>query len=492
MTEILKVWLLPPLAFGRLGSSNSPCQAFSWGNPMIRPDGSMKTVLVPEDTITVDDAGNPLLIEGRQFNEIRLKDEQNRFLPVCPFFELHGAWRDDAGEYEGPITQAVLAAASLSLDDIRWSVEVANLKPYHYTLQKADIIAASETNIVASDTVRRDLQGLTPASIPGERLAPGPGFVRLGAVQAIKPTAELPGLRLRIYAPGGVIYGPTDLDQRVDNDAEWGELLVPPERCILNPAAAWVGFAIGTGSPGPVPGDGRVNPGGLAATLGSGSSVGLIDDVSDGLITCTVGALPPAFARIAIGPPDFSPDSRPFVSLQEGLADRVDRHSVRVEDIPESELSELVADIFQRALETSDLSNKDAQNDRAHRENRAFASRPSDGGPPEDPEFPPIATLWASSAASGNVLSRVDALPVGSLGKRKHRRLNALEYLQDRLRDDPAFVERWLRAPLDPLAYDRRMPALMRGSDRNPMHLTRRQYELVRRWAELFVAGMGQ
>jgi len=66
--------------------------------------------------------------------------------------------------------------------------------------------------------------------------------------------------------------------------------------------------------------------------------------------------------------------------------------------------------------------------------------------------------------------------------------LNALEYLKDRLRDDPAFVEKWLRPPLDQLPlYDRRMPALMRGSDSRPMHLTRRQYEIVLRWARSFV-----
>lgn len=493
MTEILKTWLLPPLAFGRLGSAAKPCQAFSWGAPTVRPDGSMKTVLVPEDTITVDDAGNPQVVEARQFNEIVLKDEESRFHPVCPFFELHGAWRDAAGDHEGPITEAVLTAAGLGLGDIRWSVELANLKPYHYTLRDADRIVAREPDIPANDTARRDLKGLTPTDVAGEPLAPGPEFVRLGAVQAVRPTDALPGLRLRVYAPAGVVYGPTDLDQRIAGDSEWGELSLPQERRILNPAAAWVGFNIANDPPGPLPEDGRVNPGGLAATLESGRSVGLIDDVSDGLVACAVGDLPPAFARIAVGPPDFSPDSRPFVSLQDGLADRVDREAVRVEDIPMSELAEIVADIFQRALETSDLSNKDAQNDRSHRENsRGFPNRPPDGGPPEDPEFPPIGTLWASSQTSGTLLSRVDALPVGSLGKRKHRRLNALEYLKDRLRDDPAFVERWLRPPLDPLAYDRRMPALMRGSDRNPMHLTRRQYELVKRWAQIFVAGLGR
>ena len=52
--------------------------------------------------------------------------------------------------------------------------------------------------------------------------------------------------------------------------------------------------------------------------------------------------------------------------------------------------------------------------------------------------------------------------------------------LEDRLREAPDLMDRWLRPPLDPNPFfDRRMPALMRGSDGRPIHLTRRQYELL-------------
>jgi hypothetical protein len=75
-------------------------------------------------------------------------------------------------------------------------------------------------------------------------------------------------------------------------------------------------------------------------------------------------------------------------------------------------------------------------------------------------------------------------MPVSQLGQRKHRRYNAIEYLRDRLKEEPDLIEKWLRLPRDnePL-FDRRMPALMRGSDGQPMHLTRRQYQLIRLWA---------
>lgn len=38
--------------------------------------------------------------------------------------------------------------------------------------------------------------------------------------------------------------------------------------------------------------------------------------------------------------------------------------------------------------------------------------------------------------------------------------------------------------------YDRRMPAVMRGSDRHPMHITRRQYELLVAWVRRLRQGV--
>lgn len=484
MTKIRRIWLLPPLAFGRVGSGARPCQAFSWATPAIMPKGSAKTVLAPEDTIEVDDDGNPVLRPAADFDRIDLKDENGRFFPVCPFFELHGEWTENGVTAEGPISEELLGRAGLGLDRVRWSVAVANLKAYHNTLQDEDRVEA-RVEVVATDTRRHDLDGLSPPDAQGQRLVPGPDAVKLGQMQAIRPTAQLPGLRLRIHAPAGVVYAPTDIEARIAQDNVWRPLNVPAARRIINPQAPWATYRVPADAPPPLPGDPRVTPQGLAATFGPASqSLGLLDDVSDGLVTCLVGDLPPAHARIAIGPPDFSPATRPFVSLQDGLADRVERETARDAALSERELEELVTDIFERALETSDLINKDAQTGRSHLTNGRQL-------PPPSPDFeqPPIGTLWPTAIAAGDLATRVDALPVSFKGSRMHRRLNVLQYLKDRLRSDPTFVERWLRPPLDALAvYDRRMPALMRGSDGRPMHLTRRQYELVRRWADSFVA----
>ena len=203
-------------------------------------------------------------------------------------------------------------------------------------------------------------------------------------------------------------------------------------------------------------------------------------------MTCRVGELPPAHARIAIGPPDFSP-GLPSLRVAAGRAEPTASDGRPPRSATFEELEELVTDIFERALETSDLLNKDAQTGRSHSENWRHRPAAAVAGLRAAADR----HLVAAPRHATSIAQRVDALPVSFHGQRKHRRLNALEYLKDRLRDDPAFVERWLRPPLDELpAYDRRMPPLMRGSDGRPMHLSRRQYELViERWAHEFASG---
>ena len=48
-------------------------------------------------------------------------------------------------------------------------------------------------------------------------------------------------------APAGVVYGPTDIEQRILDHAEnsggegedWSGLDIPPERRVINPIANW-------------------------------------------------------------------------------------------------------------------------------------------------------------------------------------------------------------------------------------------------------------
>lgn len=140
-------------------------------------------------------------------------------------------------------------------------------------------------------------------------------------------------------------------------------------------------------------------------------------------------------------------------------------------------------DLFERALETSDLMNKDTELDRLHPVTQNAENRlPRATG---DRDELAINTIWATRDETTPTAHRSDTLPVSFRGRRKHRRYTALEYLRDRLREDPQVIDTWIRCPLDEFQrFDRRMPPLMRGSHGQAMNITRRQYEILQRWVE--------
>lgn len=498
---LTSITIYPPLAFARVGSSDTPCAAYSWRSAKLSPDLPASTTLQPEETLSLGADGT---VTSSTPNEILLKDPDGAFRPVCPFFELWGTWEENGTEVEGALTPEILTCFGLSSSDVTWSVNVGNLKPYHITLRDGDRINA-RCELAGDDTARHEIFGRSPDV--AQPLVGHPDGIPMGAVQLSKPDDIFPEFRLRFYAPKGVIYGPPDIDARIDaalaaNPAQagailpWRDLIVPLDRHRVNPESSWATHDLNATDVPPLgPGDGRLNPGGLVASLLS-RVIGLVDDVGDGLIACRVGDLT-ANARFAVGPPDFAPMNRPVVSIQDGLSDREIRATARDGTLPDDELEAIVADIFERALETSDLMNKDAQNYRARLTNLNEYTGPTGDNldlpnPSSAFEVSPHRTLWptidqrlSSSPAHPVTPQSVDAMPVTMVGQRKHRRYSAIEYFRDRLREEPDLIEKWIRIPRPPERfYDRRMPALMRGSDRNAMHLTRRQYELIQLWAK--------
>lgn len=461
MIEVLR--LLPPLAFARVGPSEVPCEAFLWGPNDLRPRGTGMTTLVPAETFSVAADGS---VTASRPEQVRFKDSSG-FRPVCPFFELHGDWTEPGGESRsGAITRDVLASFGLAPADLVWSIEVANLKAFHYTLEPADRIEARLV-LAGDDSVRHELRGEAPTGSGGggtpPTLVPAGRYLALGAAQLTRPDEDFPEIRLRIIPAAGKVYGPEDLQARTT------EFDLPAECLLLDPRAAWCQFV-------PQGGDGRTNPSGLYATDANGMSLGLVDDICDGIIRCSIGDVLTAHARFTVGPPDFAPDRRPFTSVADGLADRTERESVRQPGYFEDgeAVSREVADLFERILETAGLINLDFQNLRARGENRAIAL--SLGQPPEDAES---RAFTAIEAVTG------EPLPLTDHARRMHRRLPALEVLEDMLRERPQLLEQIVRPPMTgERYYDRRMPPLMRGSDRYPMHLTRRQYEMLQLWAE--------
>lgn len=473
---IQKIWLHPPMAVGRIGPSKVPCDNFHWAASDLRPRGTGKTTIQPGETLNVAADGS---VTRSLPTAISFKDSVG-FKPVCPFFELHGEWQVDGKTVTGQITLQVLELFNLKASDLRWTVEVANLKPNHYTLADGDRILAT-LELTGDVTERQVLRGSSPIGAV-QPLVPIGQSVVLGSVQLTRPNPDFPEFRIRFTPAAGNVYGPNNLPTRLEGLQQrlasaspprisaWEKFQLPTNFLILNPEAAWCQFVATDEDP-------RTNPGGLYASEDdTGVSLGLVDDVCDGVIRCSLPGGLQAIAQIVVGPPDYAPDRRPVVSLADGLADRVKRDDV-LEPAYVEQLEKTAAevnDLLERVLETMESMNLDFQNQRVRGENRAIA----------------IAQGFSETAAEGKAFPPMNPLPgqplpLTALGRQRHRRLIALEVLEDKLREQPNLISQWIREPkTTDRFYDRKMPALMRGSDRYPMHVTRRQYDLLIAWAK--------
>jgi hypothetical protein len=454
------LWLYPPLAIARLGNSDTPLDAFYWGPNDDTPAGTGKTTLLPAETLVVAPNGE---VSSFIPDTIRFKDEKG-FRPVCPFFELHAEWHVDGALRSGPVTPAVLRKFGLDASKLVWRVEVAHLKPYFLTRDWRNRITAS-VELRGNDAAPRVLEGRSPQG-SGEPLVPADHHVPLGTVRLTSPNRNFPEFRLRFTPGRGNFFGPDNLSCRWTTD-------VPPRHRFLNRLSSWCGWK-------PVGYDDRTIPGGQYAQDEAGLSLGLVDDTCDGIVSCSIEGvdLAPAHARVVVGPPDYAPDRRPLVSLADGLKDRVHREEV-VDPVYLADMAlaeREVRDIMERAFEMISLMNLDVLNDWAGGHINAAIARGSDlrdGGASDHYPFPP------SQPTAG------DPFPLTEQARGHHRRFISLEVFADFVRKRPDLIARMVRRPatLDPL-FTREMPALMRGSTGGPLHLTRRQYDLLVAWAQ--------
>ena len=524
MGMIRKIWLQQPMAFARVGISPNPLAAFRWTDPDLRPRGTGRTTIAPAPTFALDADGAMRRIPDSEFT--LFKDEYG-IRPVCPFFELHG-------EYDGRktdstvLTEEILRECGLSLAQVSWSIHHANHKAYSLTSAEGDRVEA-RLAVRGDDHGRRDLIGSSPVDAPNPLVPATPG-IKMGAVQIVRPTSESPAIGLRFFAPAGHAYAPSDIQKRLSAregpidwiialfklNSDWDDFALPKERCFLNPQSAWPGYRFLTYGQilralprvlsrpraffslfrhvqrsellrfvlGPTGNAGKLPPGLFASCYGHGAilaSLGLIDDLGDGIITCEVDGVGVARARIAVGPPHFAPDRRPPVSIADVLTDLTRRAEVRIPAWSEGAnwamTENEMHDLLDRAYETAALSNLDAWVDELRSENESDAIYRND---PETPPHPDK-LLW-HDLSTETVLD----LPLSEHARWRHRRNSAFEFFEQLVRDSPHLMKHWIRDPSEPrsLYYDKRMPALMRGADRRPLHLTRRQLAQLRQWIE--------
>ena len=337
----------------------------------------------------------------------------------------------------------------------------------------------------------------------------------LGRIQAPKFSPKY-GIRLRFFPPTGLVYGPKNLEERIkqlellmtDRDRQnsfddWKQLMLLVDEelrkkcCILNPQSAWATKLVGSDQ------EGRTLPGPQFAHITISSrererrdyhSLGLMDDFSDGVVSVMLQPKSSeplrAQARIVVGPPDMAPDRRHPVTVYDTLDDREflaevdprDGYERHPDKLSRDQCGEEVLDLFRRAYETVGLTNVDAMNYRL--------GHPTLGDP-----FP----VDKKKAAPGG-------LPLTQRARKLHRRLTARETLEDTLRErahrtdgrqfnlEPAedaedeSVRYLINLPPGedgevPASNDwNRMLPLLRGSHYAPMHMTKRQIEVLRRW----------
>jgi hypothetical protein len=468
-TMILKIWLTPPFAVARLGSSDTPLECFYWGPNDGRPRGTGKTTILPGETLVVADDGT---VSSAVPTMVVFKDAQG-FRPVCPFYELHGRWETDTTVHEGPLTPAVLGLFGLDASKLRWTVRVGNLKAFHMTQADESRIEAAVA-IRGDDVAPKPLAGESPSGAENP-LVPAGKSIPLGSVRLTRPNAAFPEFRLRFTPAKGRFYGPPDLKSRWINPATKAGVAIPDENLFLNATSAWVGFKI-TDDERTVPERLYAGEGDLAHGR---ASYGVVDDVCDGIMSVSIDGLdvPPAHARVTVSPPDYAPDRRHPVTLADGFKDRVGRDDLLdpayVANLDAT--SREVLDLMERAYETMGLTNVDIYNNRVNtQENPAIAF---------DRGIPFKATEHVAFVPPPPTVGRT--FPLTERGRLFHRRFTAIELFRDMLREHPNLIKEWIREPFDEDPFfTKRMPPVMRDSNGGPLHLTRRQYEVLTAWAQ--------
>jgi hypothetical protein len=445
--SILELKVLPPLAIARLGSSPQPLENYQLEVP---EDGLDFRRIVPAETLYVDpDSGE--IAEARTPEVIRFRDG-DRIRPVAPFLEVFARTGPDRLE---PLTIDLLRAHGLTPQQVRWTVEVGNIKAFRRTSDPGDKAIAKLAHV--SDHVVHALEATAKNFLPGKVLP-------LGTVRYIKPSARFPEIRLRFTPAPGLVYGASD--QRIEIDQS-GDPVSRPDPIVAgrviydgaNKQHKWLGW-IDSGDAA------TTNPGSIYAGYddkdGNHVSWGYLDDECDGLVTVelTVGGRTlSAFARIGAGPPDFAPDGLPIRTVHDEIVQALLGPSAAA-DVSRQEAE----DIVRRAFETVRLMNTTVMNGNTVGGRTAVASMmPAQDSNDTHRLFAPV--MASSLVDNRSVLALHEAV------------LTAL-----RAGAAPWFVDA-LRRPEEigdlSDAGRRKMPAMMRGADARYLTLTRRQIDTI-------------
>lgn len=450
---IIDLRILPPIAIGRLGSSEIPMDAYSLTVEEERPL-DFRTI-VPEKSITIDEnSGEITKFEEEDF--IIFKDEGDKadtgtVRPVAPFLEVF-AITEENPDVLVPLTLDLLEQAGHTLNDLSWDLDLANIKLFRRTEDVNDKIEAKIENIKSHERI--SVEATCPNFVTGKTLP-------LGHIQYVKPTEKYPQIRFRFTPGPGRVYGTKttrfngtkEIEDPVWKNANYDFLLYSPD-------GDWLGYPEGTGPE-------LTNPGQIFAGYedddGNQVSWGYLDDECDGFAKVNLnreGKTPlSARAHICAGPPAYAPDTLPIRVVTDELEQILLGPEVNKE-VPIQEAEEII----RRALETVRLMNTAIMN------GNSYHGKPRIASTMAQQDSNDFGRLFQPIMAT----SIVDNLAVQAIHDRVFNGIGA---------GMAPWFENALRRPdeIGDLSDEgrRKMPALMRNADGRALCFTYRQINTI-------------
>jgi hypothetical protein len=440
ITDVEELRILPPLAIARFGSSPDPMDNYD----VVVRDAEGYRALVPAPTLKVL-PGQGSIADETTPQAVKFRDAMGRVRPVAPFLEVWARFEDD-GDFT-PLTQAHLEALGLVPAVLKWRVIAANLKASRRTGDADDAVYADTGEF--SDHEPHPLLGRAENFKVGKQIA-------FGSVRFIRPTEQFPEIRFRFLPGSGSVYGPIENDPLTQDDVYDASKGQWEDHWDGDPSTPLATFPAQTYQ-------GKLRP-----QTNRYISDGYFDDTCDGIVEVELqlnGRTLRASARFCSGVPDFAPDGFHVRTLADDLEQAILGPSVTGSPDPE-----VVGDMLRRTLETVRLMNTAAMNG--------------------DQGIGGVETNATNQAQHESVEFGRAFEPIFGQGRAPYYPVLAQhEFL----------VRSWeggvLPIPRDLIrSYDeagdfsdmarRKMPALMRGSDRLQLALTRRQIETLRLAAE--------
>jgi hypothetical protein len=502
-TFIQSLFIDPPIAIARLGGSSAPMDAYEW-EQSVNPRTEGETVVVPAWSLNVLADGS---VEPLMPADIKLRDG-DRVRPVCPFFEVWAMVSERAGDarttWEAkPLTTGLLQQNGAIEASIRLRVDAKNRK----AARRADdgrlaFGTFPATNVRGDQHTPVVLRGISPPSTPSaQRMIPPGREIPLGSIQMMLPkpqptTATLwteagirsDVIRFRFKPARGEFYGPRAASQTTP------PAVTPGTHDFLRAGAGWLN-SFPDGRPNAL----RVMVPADTVDFRGDRSLGVVDDTCEARLDVFLelpGRDLSAHANVFVGPPDFSPDRRPFLSVADEINDRGGDPATRDARMDPAERDGWIEDLFERVYETVSLLNVDyyrdingvvlrgdrlrstaagVQNDGLPDATRAMGARDRLRNlghqpllPPDDDERPvPLrdrASDWHRELSDIDALSAFVGLNPGRVGE-----LVRGPFEMERIEND---------SPLETM----RMPPFMRNSNANALTLSAWQYALLMAW----------